>query len=71
MIDYMFKSLHKNVKFIAKDDNIDLLDTMVHSQIARGNMYRDNNIVFHCGEGAHLCKEAYSKWVKSLEKKFE
>ena len=71
MIDYMFKGLHKNVKYLAKDENIELLDTMVHSQLVRGNMYRDNSIVFHCGENAHLCKEAYKKWVKSIEKNFD
>lgn len=70
MIDGTFKRMHKNVKFMAKNKDIALLDTMVHSQIVRGNMYRDNNIVFHCGEGAHLCKEAFERWTKSLEKQF-
>ena len=42
---------------------------MVASQLARGNMYRDNSIVFHCGENAHVCKTAYKNWVKSMQKR--
>lgn len=65
------KSTHKNAKYLSKNEELELLDTMVASQLARGNMYRDNSIVFHCGDNAHLCKKAYAKWVKALPSKME
>ena len=71
LIDQGASRTSKNADFLFGNRDMEMLDRMVASQLNRDNMYRDNSIVFHCGENAKLCKKAYIRWVKSLRQEFE
>lgn len=71
MSKYLYKNLPPSASFIKKDPNMNLLAEMVQDQLLKDNMYRDNAMVFRCGENAYVCKKAYADWVASLKKTFD
>lgn len=71
MIDKQAMKSSKKADFLFGNKDMEMLDRMVASQLNRDNMYRDNSIVFHCGDDAKLCKQAYMRWIKSLRQDFE